>query len=131
MKRHTVKSVLELTGDLNHDGLSQLEGQQASDPMAPKTGVEGHIGICLSCALRCSAGGGYLANVAPSEFACVYEPELPEAITGAAFLAEYGDHWDKATQASTGNNPMAARFWSPLCSLLRVAVPPKCFTAGS
>ncbi|BDA43718.1 probable galactokinase at C-terminar half [Coccomyxa sp. Obi] len=49
--------------------------------------------------VHCSPiGGGYLANVAPSDFLRVYEPELPESITGAAFLEKYGDHWDTATQ---------------------------------
>ena len=48
--------------------------------------------------LVCGAGGGYLANVTPSDFWRIYEQELPESITGAAFLKEYNDHWDAATK---------------------------------
>ncbi|KAI3438985.1 hypothetical protein D9Q98_001398 [Chlorella vulgaris] len=42
-------------------------------------------------------GGGYLANVPPSEFAWRYEQQLPEHMSGAAFLQQYGPHWDSAT----------------------------------
>ncbi len=45
-----------------------------------------------------TAGGGYLANLSPSEFAQHYEEGLPEQMTGADFTAECGDHWDFATQ---------------------------------
>ena len=44
------------------------------------------------------AGGGYLANLSPSEFGQHYEEELPEQLSGADFLAECGTHWDSATQ---------------------------------
>ena len=43
------------------------------------------------------AGGGYLANVQPSEFSRRYEQQLPESLPGAAFLQQYGSHWDGAT----------------------------------
>ncbi|KAL4434317.1 hypothetical protein ABPG75_000758 [Micractinium tetrahymenae] len=42
-------------------------------------------------------GGGYLANVQPSEWAARFEQRLPETISGAAFLQQYGTHWDAAT----------------------------------
>lgn len=45
------------------------------------------------------AGGGYLANVAPSEFAQLYEEALPVTLTGSEFSAAYRRHWDAATQA--------------------------------
>ena len=45
------------------------------------------------------AGGGYLANVAPSEFAQLYEEALPVTLTGSEFTAAYRRHWDAATQA--------------------------------
>ena len=44
------------------------------------------------------AGNGYLANVAPSEFAGVYEEELPVSISGKEWLAEHDEHWDRATE---------------------------------
>ena len=44
------------------------------------------------------AGGGYLANISPSEWAEKYEEELPVSMAGADFLAQYGSHWDGATQ---------------------------------
>ena len=43
------------------------------------------------------AGGGYLANVQPSEFSRRYEHQLPESLPGVAFLQQYGSHWDSAT----------------------------------
>ena len=43
-------------------------------------------------------GNGYLANVAPSEFAGIYEEELPVSISGKEWLAEHDEHWDSATQ---------------------------------
>lgn len=46
-------------------------------------------------------GGGYLANLAPSEFAQLYEDALPEMMTGSEFITAYGRHWDAATQART------------------------------
>jgi len=46
-----------------------------------------------------AAGGGYLANIAPSELAQLYEEALPDAMTGRDFTAAYGRHWDAATQA--------------------------------
>ena len=45
------------------------------------------------------AGGGYLANLSPSEFSQHYEEGLPEQMAGADFTAECGAHWDAATQA--------------------------------
>lgn len=39
--------------------------------------------------------------MAPSDFCRIYEQELPESITGAAFLKDYSDHWDSATQVQT------------------------------
>ncbi|KAL4423228.1 hypothetical protein ABPG77_000020 [Micractinium sp. CCAP 211/92] len=42
-------------------------------------------------------GGGYLANMQPSEWAARFEQRLPEAVSGAAFLEQYGTHWDSAT----------------------------------
>ena len=46
-----------------------------------------------------TAGGGYLANLAPSEFAQLYEEALPVTVTGSEFSAAYRRHWDAATQA--------------------------------
>lgn len=34
----------------------------------------------------------------PGLFRQCYEELLPESMSGAAFLARYGDHWDEATQ---------------------------------
>ena len=51
----------------------------------------------MFCVYSCT-GGGYLANVAPSDYSRIYEQELPESIGGAAFLKQYSDHWDTATQ---------------------------------
>ncbi|WP_165250520.1 galactokinase [Paludisphaera soli] len=42
--------------------------------------------------------GGYLANLAPEEFAARFEPDLPESITGAEFLARYGGTTDPVTR---------------------------------
>ncbi|EFN51717.1 hypothetical protein CHLNCDRAFT_139880 [Chlorella variabilis] len=42
-------------------------------------------------------GGGYLANVPPSDFTWRYEGQLPEVMEGATFLQRYGSHWDYAT----------------------------------
>lgn len=42
-------------------------------------------------------GGGYLANVLPSEWVARFEQRLPEAVSGVAFLERYGTHWDAAT----------------------------------
>ncbi len=53
-----------------------------------------HVGFCLFC---WAAGGGYLANMQPSEWAARFEQRLPEAVSGAAFLEQYGTHWDSAT----------------------------------
>ncbi len=44
------------------------------------------------------AGNGYLANVAPSEFAGIYEEELPVSISGKEWLAAHDEHWDSATE---------------------------------
>ncbi|KAK9803166.1 hypothetical protein WJX72_006956 [[Myrmecia] bisecta] len=43
-------------------------------------------------------GGGYLTNIAPSEFSQTYEEDLPETMTGSDFLSRYGRHWDAATE---------------------------------
>lgn len=48
-----------------------------------------------SCGLH--AGGGYLANVPPSQFASRFEEQLPEALSGAEFLQRYAPHLDRAT----------------------------------
>lgn len=53
---------------------------------------------CLLPGLWACAGNGYLANVVPSEFAGVYEEELPVSISGKEWLAEHDEHWDSATQ---------------------------------
>lgn len=45
-----------------------------------------------------AAGGGYLANLPPSEFARRYEQQLPERMSGADFLQRYRTHWDAATR---------------------------------
>lgn len=42
--------------------------------------------------------GGYLANLTPSEFEQLYAAQLPEKITGADFLARYGNTTDTVTQ---------------------------------
>ncbi|PRW59111.1 L-arabinokinase-like isoform X2 [Chlorella sorokiniana] len=42
-------------------------------------------------------GGGHLANVPPSQFASRFEQQLPEALSGAAFLEQYGPHLDSVT----------------------------------
>ena len=49
--------------------------------------------------MKPAAGGGYLANVAPSELAQLYEEALPATLTGREFTAAYRRHWDAATQA--------------------------------
>ncbi|GAB4816629.1 hypothetical protein N2152v2_003675 [Parachlorella kessleri] len=49
-----------------------------------------------------AVGGGYLANVAPSQFAQDYELRLPDELGGAAFLEQYGSHWDGATCVDPG-----------------------------
>ena len=41
---------------------------------------------------------GYLANVAPDEFTARFESRLPETMTGAAFLAEFGATTDAVTR---------------------------------
>lgn len=43
-------------------------------------------------------GGGFLTKVPPSQFSARYERRLPEALSGAAFLQQYGSHWDAATE---------------------------------
>ena len=43
-------------------------------------------------------GNGYLANVTPSDFASMYEEELPMSISGKEWLAAHDEHWDSATQ---------------------------------
>jgi len=40
---------------------------------------------------------GYLANLSPSQFMRSFEQNLPERMTGAEFLASFGDHVDPAT----------------------------------
>jgi hypothetical protein len=47
--------------------------------------------------LWCWCPGGYLANLSPSLFQQALEQELPEALTGAEFIRQYGDHGDHAT----------------------------------
>lgn len=39
--------------------------------------------------------------MAPSDFTRFYEELLPEAMSGADFLKEYGEHWDSATVVSS------------------------------
>lgn len=70
---------------------------QLSVPHLPApTALSSHLGsFCWA------AGGGYLANVQPSEWAARFEQRLPEAISGAAFLEHYGTHWDGATSIDT------------------------------
>jgi galactokinase len=41
---------------------------------------------------------GYLANIEPSEFERLYAPSLPEAITGAEFIARYDGTTDSVTR---------------------------------
>ena len=41
---------------------------------------------------------GYLANISPSEFAERFEPALPEAMSGADFLARYHGTTDRVTR---------------------------------
>ena len=54
--------------------------------------------VCRTPGSLHGAGGGYLANLSPSEFAQHYEEDLPEQMAGADFLAQCGAHWDAATQ---------------------------------
>ncbi|KAI7840483.1 hypothetical protein COHA_005784 [Chlorella ohadii] len=42
-------------------------------------------------------GNGYLCNVPPSQFTARFEQQLPEALSGAAFLEQYGPHLDSVT----------------------------------
>jgi L-arabinokinase len=44
--------------------------------------------------------GGYLANIAPAEFAEHFEPKLPERMRGADFLARFGGTTDAVTRVS-------------------------------
>ncbi len=44
-----------------------------------------------------AAGNGYLCNVPPSQFTACFEQQLPEALSGAAFLQQYGPHLDSVT----------------------------------
>lgn len=60
---------------------------------------------------RSLAGGGYLANVQPSEWAARYERRLPEVIGGAAFLERYGTHWDAATSIDPEQVVTCTRPW--------------------
>ena len=43
------------------------------------------------------AGGGYLANISPSEYQEHQEDQLPASMSGRDFLQQYGSHWDTAT----------------------------------
>ena len=66
------------------------------------------------------AGGGYLANISPSEWAQEYEEELPVTMSGADFLTQYGSHWDAATQACAAANmhPTLARLVHPTANTI-------------
>ena len=46
---------------------------------------------------RADPPGGYLCNLAPGRFAAAYERLLPEEMSGADFLARYGETGDDAT----------------------------------
>src|SRR5919199_1164541 len=46
---------------------------------------------------RSDPPGGYLCNLAPERFAAAYERLLPEEMSGADFLARYGETGDDAT----------------------------------
>ncbi len=46
--------------------------------------------------------GGYLANIEPSEFERLFAPSLPEAITGAEFIARYDGTTDSVTRVYPG-----------------------------
>jgi galactokinase len=46
---------------------------------------------------RADPPGGYLCNLAPERFAAAYERLLPEEMSGADFLARYGETGDDAT----------------------------------
>jgi L-arabinokinase len=46
---------------------------------------------------RADPPGGYLCNLAPERFAAAYERLLPEEMSGAGFLARYGETGDDAT----------------------------------
>jgi L-arabinokinase len=46
---------------------------------------------------RTDPPGGYLCNLAPKRFAAAYERLLPEEMSGADFLARYGETGDDAT----------------------------------
>jgi hypothetical protein len=76
--------------------------------------------------MRC-AGGGYLANVAPSEWAQTYEAALPESMRGAEFLARYGVHWDTATQVCA--RAASARALPLSITRMRAQDAPKCLCA--
>lgn len=49
-----------------------------------------------------TTGGGYLANVPPSEFERRYASRLPDTMTGADFLAAHGPHLDPTTTVDLG-----------------------------
>ena len=60
------------------------------------------------------AGGGYLANVLPSQFAARFEQQLPEALSGAAFLEQYGPHLDAVTTVDPEQVGAAGAAWDAL-----------------
>jgi len=47
---------------------------------------------------------GYLSNVTPSEFEELFEPHVPDVMTGADFLARYRGTTDRVTQVCANRN---------------------------
>lgn len=59
--------------------------------------LDGPSRLGAGSAARTPAGLGHLTELAPSEFDRALAPLLPEALSGAEFLAKYGSHGDSVT----------------------------------
>lgn len=72
---------------------------------ADKRRSSGEGAASSSSSRRCmpSSFGSYLANISPSEFKELYEPELPVEVLGSDFLHTYGPHLDTATAVDPGS----------------------------
>jgi hypothetical protein len=75
-------------------GAGSVEGDDSS------TGVGASVGGPSAEALKAalSHSKGHLVGISPSQFEALLSHLLPETITGAEFLRQYGPHLDTVTE---------------------------------
>jgi L-arabinokinase len=92
-----------LPRDVRVFGIDTGHTHRVSDGQYGRVRAATFMGRAIIAARAASAGGedppdGYLCNLKPEHFLAEYAAHLPEVVTGAEFLASYGEHGDTATR---------------------------------